>query len=756
MRRLVTLALTLINVLALLLSCEKAPFLTMSGPRSYTFTDQGGSQSFTFTCNRDWKVSSSDSWIRVSPSSGTASEEAVTVTITCDANTTYDPRKTTLTVKVEELMETIEVSQETNLGIIVSPKSYELSSQAQAVEVEVKANVGYKISIDTACKDWISETSTKALVSTKHVFNIAANTTYDNREGKIYVRQDGSDVAETITIKQSQVEAIILNETSYTVDHEGGVLKIPVKTNVDIAVSIPSAAQSWVKHIETKALSDKEVALEIASYDGEEDRSAEITFSGGQASATITVLQQATVSNDPIPFIDSYAKKVCVEKFDTNGDGEVSYKEASVVTTLGYDKFFGTYQKLVSSFDEFQYFTAIKSLNSSLFAGAEKMVSITLPPYLESLGYSTFQDCSSLKKLVIPDGVKEIDSRVFFNCQGLEEISFAEDIKSIGSYAFYCCYSLKEVNIPATVKDIGEYAFYACKAIKEITIPEGIKELKSDVLAGMSSVETVYLPNSLEIIGEYAFNSSAFSHIHIPDNVVLIEMGAFQNCYNLTSIDFPKSDVSIGLQAFNNCSSLRELTIPPSVISLGDGVFIYSGLETITIPETVKEIGKDQFYGCLNLKSIKGHYSSDDERCLIVDGILLGFAQKGLTSYTTPAGITKIRTAMFAYASSYTHNDELEELTISEGVEDIEYGIVSECTKLRTINLPSSLKSISLGVLRYYYTLNCKAIEPPTASEGTFRNASYCTINVPMESVDKYKAATGWSYVSGRINGYNF
>ena len=179
-----------IALLAVVSSCQKAPFITLNGSKDYTFSDQGGSQTLSFSCNREWSVSSSASWVRVSPSSGTVSDGGeVNVTITCEANTTYDPRNTTLTIRVEELTETIRIEQATNLGLFASPTSFDLTYDEQTIEIEVQANVKYAIEIDAASQSWISQVTTKALSTDKLVFSVAENKTDDRREGKIVIEQ---------------------------------------------------------------------------------------------------------------------------------------------------------------------------------------------------------------------------------------------------------------------------------------------------------------------------------------------------------------------------------------------------------------------------------------------------------------------------------------------------------------------------------------------------------------------------------------
>ena len=274
-------------------SCEKAPFLTLSTPKTINFTDQGGTQSITFTANRSWSVSSSDSWCKVSPSSGENTDGNITVTLTCEQNTTYDPRSATLTVRVEELSETITVTQDTNLGLLVSPTSYDLTNAAQLIEVEVRANVKYTVEIDAACKDWISQTGTKALSTEKITFSIAANESYDNREGKITIKQTDGNLSETIVVKQSQTNGLFITTPEYDLSNEEHTLSVEVKANVSFQVS-PQV--DWIKYVETKALTSSTIVLSIEANATYDDRTGTVLVkqTNGDLSGTITINQKQT------------------------------------------------------------------------------------------------------------------------------------------------------------------------------------------------------------------------------------------------------------------------------------------------------------------------------------------------------------------------------------------------------------------------------------------------------------------------------
>lgn len=67
----------------------------------------------------------------------------------------------------------------------------------------------------------------------------------------------------------------------------------------------------------------------------------------------------------------------------------------------------------------------------------------------------------------------------------------------------------------------------------------------------------------------------------------------------------------IGTRAFYNCKSLTSVVLPDSITDIGDGAFGYCEKLEITIPHSVKSIGKDAFdcgmdYNCNYHIRIKG------------------------------------------------------------------------------------------------------------------------------------------------------
>lgn len=276
----------------LLIGCEKETLLTVD-QTSINIPDTGGSQTVTLTANKPWSVSSNQSWCKVSPSAG---EEATSsrITISCDPNTTYDARNATVTFTCVEMTKTVTVSQATNYGLLVSQTEYNISNEKQQLNIEVRANVRFSVEVDDGCKDWVKYNSTKALNISTVVLDIAENKSYDGREGKVIIKQDGGNLSATVTIKQSQLEGLFVTTSEYNLSYERQTLTVEVKSNIEFEVK-PEV--EWIKYVQTKGLQTNQIVLDVAENETYESREGKVSVkqNNGELSGFITIKQTGRI-----------------------------------------------------------------------------------------------------------------------------------------------------------------------------------------------------------------------------------------------------------------------------------------------------------------------------------------------------------------------------------------------------------------------------------------------------------------------------
>ena len=167
------------------------------------------------------------------------------------------------------------------------------------------------------------------------------------------------------------------------------------------------------------------------------------------------------------------------------------------------------------------------------------------------------------------------------------------------------------------------------------------------------------------------------------------------------------------------------ITFDGDVTRIGENAFHSSNLTSVTIPDSVTEIGENAFANCSSLTAFYGKFASEDNSCLIVDGVLNSFAIGcGATSYTIPDSVTSIGDYAF-----------------------------SDCESLTSVTIPNSVTSIGDYAFSYCNSLKevyCKPTTPPAGGSNMFSsNASGRRIFVPASDDDSiinaYKAAQYWS-----------
>lgn len=433
-------------------------------------------------------------------------------------------------------------------------------------------------------------------------------------------------------------------------------------------------------------------------------------------------------SDEYITFADPVVEQIITDAYGTNG--KITYGQAAAVTEFmsgdefetvnGYhitriNKFYEN--KNVQYFDEFKYFTGLTSIGDRTFYKCENLKHITLPPNITSIGIAAFYDDSSLEDIDFPDSITTIGygafdhctsftneirlpnslttigGRCFYGCTNLKKIIFNNYLETIGDEAFWCCWELTgEINLPSTLTYIGVSAFRQCKKITKITLPNTLTTIKECAFEQCISLESINIPNSLQYFGVRAFSWCellTLGNVSIPNTVTYLGAGAFHNCYGLT-----------------------EIFIPSSVTTIGQ-----NGGE------------QSPFTGCKNLASIvidenNPNYDSRNNCNAIIrksDNTLIG----GCKNSVIPEGVTTIEQGAFSGCS------ELTNITIPTTVSKIKWSSFSGCSGLLTLTL--------------------LPLEPPTFSYQDLQDSTQCIIYVPAESVDAYKAVSGWLQYADRI-----
>ena len=166
---------------------------------------------------------------------------------------------------------------------------------------------------------------------------------------------------------------------------------------------------------------------------------------------------------------------------------------------------------------------------------------------------------------------------------------------------------------------------------------------------------------------------------------------AFFVCINLTSISVPNSVKDIGEWAFAGCSLLSSIDIPNSVISIGNNAFAGClSLKYISIPESVICLNGNPFGDCeCEIECLSANFIYEDDVLFNRDkSEIISFRNQEIESYIIPDSVTSIGDGAFGCCSS------LSSLFIPNSVTSIGDGAFEGCSSLSSLVIPDSVVNI--------------------------------------------------------------
>ena len=519
---------------------------------------------------------------------------------------------------------------------------------------------------------------------------------------------------------------------------------------------------SLVKLPVTDFVGDSENGIITVKVSGE--KLSEVFFADTQEAKIAIVISDGNnqVVSD---YADAYGYEITDEIWYTSTDGNVIEPKKSGIEIFGANIISNTYENgkgivkfdgTVTTIGEYAYGAdsqeeGLQRLENIILPNSvatisqrafkySGIVSMITPSSVTYLGKGAFAYCKNLTKITLSDNIEAYDTYLFIGCSNLSNVNIPQKWTYIPYHAFDECSSLKEINISDNINSISGSAFKGCISLTNLTIPDSVTSIGEGAFDGCISLKNISLGNCLTDIGAWAFHSANIESITLPESLQNVGNAAFASCSKLKYIygKFASKDnrcliLDNGTLVHLSSQISGNYTLPSSVKILGFNSFSYPQYKvSITIPESVE--GVMERFNIANTHHITGFYgkfSADNNRALIKDNVLISVALSGLTSYTVPEGVIKIREYLFSHSNGF-----------------------------KSVTLPTTLEVISKKAFEYckdLSTLYCKTVTPPVLDSTPFEgNKNFPTIYVPSNSVNAYKSAEGWSNYASYIEGYDF
>ena len=297
----------------------------------------------------------------------------------------------------------------------------------------------------------------------------------------------------------------------------------------------------------------------------------------------------------------------------------------------------------------------------------------------------------------IPASVTHIGNGAFRDCVLITELTFegGDDDMTIGKEAFRGCEGISEIVLPANVVYLGESVFHSCTSLVTLTLPNRLQNFNGTIIENCPSlVNIVVLEGNTSIFSDggviytadkktlvyYPVNREETTYTLLPE-VTIIDSSAFMGNVWLETIILPEGLREIGASAFKDCSKLIS----------------------INIPSTVEVIDEDAFRNCAVLTSVT--FAQQGSVAITIGNG--AFAESALTKIELPGRLTALGNSVF-------FNSKLKEITFAQNSALTSMGdAVFQGTALMAITLPNGI--ISIGG---YTFSGCASLISVTFGEG--------------------------------------
>ncbi len=450
----------------------------------------------------------------------------------------------------------------------------------------------------------------------------------------------------------------------------------------------------------------------------------------------------------------------------------------------------------------------IKEIGSSAFSGCSALEEVVFGDNVEKIYHNAFDFDNALKTLTIPQNVDYIGPGAFEDCDNLKTVYFkasncktdapsdwtvfgdsgvtglyiGPDVETLDNNMFRLMRSLLKVDFSEGVRYVGEYVFAGCTALQSITLPDSLEYIGASAFESCLSIVEINIPANLKILGFYAFyrctslttvyfNAANCKVSNYEGEIVIPEDWATASPFHetkITNIIFGENVTAISSQSdtygtFESCETLETVSIPNTVEEIGTAAFKNcTSLETAVISDGVTEIADDAFDGCNKLtiycsETSYAYAYASAKGISVSTFIISAIPNKTYTGYAIKPAVTvsvsnTILTKDVDYSVSYSNNINVGQATVVvQGKGD--YDMLSSKANFKIVT--KNISNVSIAEIKTQkYT--GKAVEPSLTitdngrylKEGTDYKAYYYN-NINLGKA--YVSVTGIGNYSGSV-----
>lgn len=274
----------------------QAPANINASTAPLVFENTAGRMEISVKSEANWVASTSDSWIEVSPTSGSAGTSTLSINVSPNTSMNERSGNVILSVGGKQRIQ-IPVRQR---GIYIETKQTDLAFEATGGKniIDVQSNTTWTVA---SKPDWVSVDPTNGMDNGTITVTAQDNPYTTSRTGVIRLTQEGVNIETLVNVTQKG-KTFDVNTTTLNFGDKEETQTVSIETDGTWSVT---TSNSWIKVSPTSATGSSELAITVDENTNDNDRSGSVTVTMGDKSAKINIVQKGkyfTVDNSILTY----------------------------------------------------------------------------------------------------------------------------------------------------------------------------------------------------------------------------------------------------------------------------------------------------------------------------------------------------------------------------------------------------------------------------------------------------------------------
>ena len=278
------------------ITVRQAPASISASTESLVFNNTASSVEVTITSEANWTATTSDSWIEIAPTSGTAG--STTMKVSVSPNTSVNERTGYVIVSIGGIQR-IQIPLRQR-GIYIETNKTELAFKAAggSLDLSVLSNTTWEV---TSAPSWVTVSPTSGEGDGKVKVTAQENPNTANRSGVMHITQSGLNIDVAITVTQ-EGKSFDINTTVLNFNDKQETQTVQITTDGTWSARTDA---TWITLSPQSGTGNANLSVSVSENTSDDERTGEVIVTMGDRTANIAVVQKGkyfTVSNNLLTY----------------------------------------------------------------------------------------------------------------------------------------------------------------------------------------------------------------------------------------------------------------------------------------------------------------------------------------------------------------------------------------------------------------------------------------------------------------------